>query len=102
MSQQLSDDWQPKTTACAKACIGVSQIMKAYAFKTGASRDGLPRTLQVGARFFGVLARDYVSAKSVKAIQHRLRRSIQDHRFAASLGICKEQEAPLKVYVFPF
>jgi type I restriction enzyme, R subunit len=30
MSQQLADDRQAKTTACAEACIGVAEVMKDY------------------------------------------------------------------------
>src|SRR5262249_46673356 len=69
MPQQLADDRQAKPTTCAKACIGVPEVMKAHAVEPGALRHRLPWTLQIRARLIGIITRHDIGPEPIEAGQ---------------------------------
>jgi hypothetical protein len=48
----------------------VAEIMKPHAVKPGTLCHGLPRTLEISAGFFGIIAWHDVGAYSIEASQH--------------------------------
>jgi hypothetical protein len=87
MPQQLADDRQAKPTTCAKACIGVAEVMKAHAVEPGALRHRLPWTLQIRARLIGIITRHDIGAEPIEAGQDRKGRRVQNHRLSPRLGV---------------
>lgn len=75
--------------------------MKADAVKAGTTRDGFPRTFQIGARLLGVISRHNVRAEPLEPAQYRHCGGIQDYGLAAALAVGKKQQATLKIDVFP-
>jgi hypothetical protein len=93
MPQQLADDRQAKPTTCAKACIGVAEVMKAHAVEPGALRHRLPWTLQIRARLIGIITRHDIGAEPIEAGQDRKGRRVQNHRLSPRLGVLRTSEA---------
>src|SRR5262249_18706730 len=101
MPQQLADDRQAKPATCAKACIGVAEIMKAHAIEASAPRHRLPWTFQISARPLGIAAMHDIRAKLTEAGEDRKCRSVKNHGLPAGLGVGEEKQSSLQVHLLP-
>jgi hypothetical protein len=101
VSKQLANYRQPKAAARTEGRIGVAQVMKANAVEAGTTRDGFPRTFQIGARLLEIISRHDVRAEPIKASQHGKCGSVQNHSLSTALAVREEKQPTLKIDVFP-
>ena len=101
MAQQATNDRKTKPATGTKARISVPQIVEAYAGQTGPLCDGIPRTFQIVARLFRIIAGHRVWTQPLQPVQYRKPRSIQDNGLSAALAVGQEKAAAFKIDVLP-
>jgi len=101
VAQQAADDRQAQPTTGTEARIGVPQIVQANADQTCPLGDGTPRTFQIMARLFRIVAGHHVGTDPLQRIQNRKGRSIEDDGLPAALAVRQEQTAALEIDVLP-
>ena len=79
--EQLADQLQPDAASRPDAGVRMSEVMNADALEPGLLRYQLPRPLEIGAGFFGVIAGHDIGTYPLKIVENADGGCIQDHEF---------------------